>query len=636
MANNTYIVNSARFQPFTYDELVKPLDRLETLHTAMEDSYDKFNTVAQTLDNSIGDDNPIARSMYDSYMKTFEDAYDSLAREGINPNNWNKFSSVKKSYNSNLTPIANAVAKRQEDVEKMAEFKQKHPNVLFSDLSNIDDYLSGNQKSIAMVDLDAVSDKAKDAAKAMSERYYSDPVLRNRMNGYLNFYSAQGLNSTQAFMAASMQPKRDEDGNILKDENGNIMYMFPEFAIEAQRLMSEGDIPYLSENKQQYVLNAIQEGFNRGIMYKPDSDIKDDWYAKESVQLANAKELKRYEKSFDNPIGSYQFYSPQNLYSPDQRGKSGEQKRTDIEKIFSKDGSLNIPGHHGFKYADENGKIFSWKEFLNNNKKAEITKIAQTGTAVPYRKKLSEDELKDVYKKYVRQAFYDTDLADPNTNLSQYTINDLYNGVEVWKRNDGALYAQTNQLMFDDPNEVFTTLLSRAYNDKKGYSDIVEVERLTKESDGTIGVVVKKGAKVKQKDFLNDDGKLNGNVSLYSLDDINKEGSPKHTGLIAEYNGKTYYIRPNLVGDRYVNAYSRMMAAESDARNKYNEAYNYIVTNYPEAQISEDLNIVTGVPSEIAIHFQNLKANLDNIVDNRAYGQIQAFQRVDTNPIKLK
>lgn len=135
MANNTYIVNSARFQPFTYDELVKPLNRLEEKHDKMLDLYDKYSEANDILGQEI-DPNSETYKIYQQNKDNINKGVDILMKNGVtDPSSMNIFRSIRKSVSEN-NAILNARVKRYN--EKLDELKKASANGMIASYNTPD------------------------------------------------------------------------------------------------------------------------------------------------------------------------------------------------------------------------------------------------------------------------------------------------------------------------------------------------------------------------------------------------------------------------------------------------------------------------------------------------------------------
>ena len=113
MADYSLVVNSS-FKPFTYDELIKPLQQETEEHNKLEDAYADLATKAdvwEKLANSQIDSD--AYSMYKSYSDALRNEVDKLEATGLNPMSRQAMLNMRSRYSREITPIETAYARRQ-------------------------------------------------------------------------------------------------------------------------------------------------------------------------------------------------------------------------------------------------------------------------------------------------------------------------------------------------------------------------------------------------------------------------------------------------------------------------------------------------------------------------------------------
>ena len=117
MANYSLVANST-FQPFTYQELAAPLDRMELYHEKLADEYDKLSSQADVLE-AMGknDKNSGAYSRYKAYSDSLRKEADDLYRFGLNTESRQRLSDLRRRYNTDIVPIQNAWTKREKEAD---------------------------------------------------------------------------------------------------------------------------------------------------------------------------------------------------------------------------------------------------------------------------------------------------------------------------------------------------------------------------------------------------------------------------------------------------------------------------------------------------------------------------------------
>jgi len=140
MANYSLVANST-FQPFSYQELIVPIDRQNAYHEKLMDEYDKLSSQADVLEAMGANDRDKDSKVYQQY-KNYSDRLrteaDNLYRNGLNTESRMRLSELRRMYNTDIVPIQNAWQKR----EKEAELQMKAQ--LDASSKGIDLYFSRN------------------------------------------------------------------------------------------------------------------------------------------------------------------------------------------------------------------------------------------------------------------------------------------------------------------------------------------------------------------------------------------------------------------------------------------------------------------------------------------------------------
>lgn len=278
---NLLITNNAKFKPFSYEELVKPLDYAEAMQNAYEESYGALGSQVAGIADSLSPDDKDSWAIVNNYNQMLQSATDSLMKNSFrDPNVRQSLIDLQKGYNNGMSKVANAVGTRNAQLKSIAEQKAKNPSMIFSPVGSVDDYLNGRAGNVVGLDLKDLRDRSEKLAKGISERMYRDGI-ENLGNGMFLVRNKQGYDNIETLAGIMSMPKRDEDGNIVYDENGNPQLAYPEVSAMYNQLYNKlyedpNVLTYFSQmpnekaadSAKQILDNAIQEGMLRGTMYK--------------------------------------------------------------------------------------------------------------------------------------------------------------------------------------------------------------------------------------------------------------------------------------------------------------------------------------------------------------------------------
>jgi hypothetical protein len=112
---NGMVLQTGNYQPFSYDELVKPIDNMTKMQMAQEDAVNKLQQQSATLDKYLNEsDTPYTYAIYDRMKKKLQMQADNLARYGLTPDTRQTVNDLATQYTADIVPIASAQSKKQE------------------------------------------------------------------------------------------------------------------------------------------------------------------------------------------------------------------------------------------------------------------------------------------------------------------------------------------------------------------------------------------------------------------------------------------------------------------------------------------------------------------------------------------
>lgn len=185
-----YLVVNSRYNPFSYDELVKPL-------VDYTNEYNRQEELANALSEraaSLGDLSPdIDKEAYDSYNNWREElgaASEQLSANGLSPETRQRIRQLNSQYSTTLSPLVDKMKTRNELVKEQRALQAKNPNIFFDT-----DYSTASLSDISSASTYNVYDPDS-IAKAVGEDVYSrmsNGEAVPSMDEYLARYGA-GLN----------------------------------------------------------------------------------------------------------------------------------------------------------------------------------------------------------------------------------------------------------------------------------------------------------------------------------------------------------------------------------------------------------------------------------------------------------
>lgn len=140
-----YLQLDTKFNPFTYDEMMKPLLYYKQAYDEVEAAYSDL--AAQTeawKDIANREKSPEAFEMYQRYSGDLEKAVNDFS-QGMNSRNRGALLGLKRRYASDIQPIANAYKRKLELADEQRKAELSNPTMLWerkaSDMS-LDDFIN--------------------------------------------------------------------------------------------------------------------------------------------------------------------------------------------------------------------------------------------------------------------------------------------------------------------------------------------------------------------------------------------------------------------------------------------------------------------------------------------------------------
>lgn len=124
------VVNS-RYNPFTYDELVKPLADYTTAYEKQEALADAYATAAANLDALSPDLDSAEYQNYNNWKNELKAASDLLATSGLTPEVRSTLKSLGTRFSTELNPTLEKMKTRAELVKEQRAALAKNPNLIF-------------------------------------------------------------------------------------------------------------------------------------------------------------------------------------------------------------------------------------------------------------------------------------------------------------------------------------------------------------------------------------------------------------------------------------------------------------------------------------------------------------------------
>lgn len=199
---NLYITSTAKFNPFTFDEMLKPALMATEAHRELEDLYSSIDDASEGIGGKI---NPNTEKETYTRYKNFEDSLrqevDTLANEGLNPGSRRKALDLKKRYTRDIAPIEEQYKRREELAKEQRAGRLNDDTIMYdNDFSRIslDEMLKNPSMSYSAVSGNTLYKQGMQAAASASARNIE--TLKALGNQYWQIKQGYGRDAANAFL----------------------------------------------------------------------------------------------------------------------------------------------------------------------------------------------------------------------------------------------------------------------------------------------------------------------------------------------------------------------------------------------------------------------------------------------------
>lgn len=131
MANFNF-VSGAKFRPFSYQEMLQPLQAYTNEYNTIQEEMGELSTKAGVFERLANEQtDPQAYAMYKQYSNDLAKQAESLAKQGLTPASRQELIDMKRRYSSEIVPIEQAYKRRQELVDEQRKLQAQDSTLLF-------------------------------------------------------------------------------------------------------------------------------------------------------------------------------------------------------------------------------------------------------------------------------------------------------------------------------------------------------------------------------------------------------------------------------------------------------------------------------------------------------------------------
>lgn len=177
MSNYSLEVDNRRYDPTAMmTQLLQGQKEQEQDLRAAELTYGELSSKASILEklaNDVKGKDSVAYQNYMNYANTLRQHTDLLATQGLNPALWKNLLQAKTDYARMVSPIEEAMQKREEAAKYQAEYLKVHPGAIFerdADSMGIDQWMKNPNYVSKVIDKEVVANRAKERYEAIKNQ----------------------------------------------------------------------------------------------------------------------------------------------------------------------------------------------------------------------------------------------------------------------------------------------------------------------------------------------------------------------------------------------------------------------------------------------------------------------------------
>lgn len=181
------LVIGSKFRPFSYSEMLAPIEAATTEHRAIEEGLGEMSAKAGMWDKLANQQSdPIAYAQYKTYADDLTKQADLLARQGLTPESRRGLLDMKRRYSNEITPIEVAATKREELTKAQREAIQKDPSLMFDidyGTASLDDLINNPNATYNTISGSELSKRASMMASNLAKTIQENPQYQSILGG---------------------------------------------------------------------------------------------------------------------------------------------------------------------------------------------------------------------------------------------------------------------------------------------------------------------------------------------------------------------------------------------------------------------------------------------------------------------
>lgn len=181
------LVIGSKFRPFSYSEMLAPIEAATTEHRAIEEGLGEMSAKAGMWDKLANQQSdPVTYAQYKTYADDLTKQADLLSRQGLTPESRRGLLDMKRRYSNEITPIEVAATKREELTKAQREAIQKDPSLMFNidyGTASLDDLINNPNATYNTISGSELSKRASMMASNLAKTIQENPQYQSILGG---------------------------------------------------------------------------------------------------------------------------------------------------------------------------------------------------------------------------------------------------------------------------------------------------------------------------------------------------------------------------------------------------------------------------------------------------------------------
>ena len=284
MANFSF-VSGAKFRPFSYQEMLQPLQAYTQEYNTIQESIGELGTKADVFERMANEQtDPQAYAIYKQYSNDLAAQAESLAKQGLTPASRQGLIDMKRRYSSEIVPIEQAYKRRQELIDEQRKLQAQDSTLLFdrpASTLSLDELIANPALSPQSYSVALLSKQVGTAAQNLAKEVRENPRKWRTIlgNQYYETIMQKGFRPEEIMQAVQNNP-----------EASPILQGIVEDAVGSSGIRSWGDENILNrayDYARQGLWNAVGE-----TQYQTLSNKAYDYAMQERLAQARKKGTK--------------------------------------------------------------------------------------------------------------------------------------------------------------------------------------------------------------------------------------------------------------------------------------------------------------------------------------------------------